>query len=531
MKASGVSSFAVVLVFGLLLSLLGAEQSPLEPLKGSGAGLREKEVGYNNAEGEVHSSQVVVTPSGDLEGETLDHAKAGVDHGGESPRKLGGRSARLIIDSLLQNTEHCTEELSKLLDFSSIISSSCGVDALKKVGGWLSKHKNSLPYWPSVNLPPPKNLITFYGCDWTICEREVENQIDQKLKKLHLPVKHMGSPGQSETRNYDAARKAIDIQIRTRNMPRGELINSIGIWWCQKALPQLITDKETAYHSIFKEFNIQMDQDSIESRGSESEASQSQGAEDGQDRQLAEEGKEQPGNSALDVPMIVTKDPGGASKDTYKYPSRLVFLKTALLEPTECYVIEPEKDHETTREELREIVDNERNRLESNLAFVLQIGTTIWRSNNTFSPLWKSTASVKRLIATMRTYIEEIRRDLFNLLPPADPDSESVPLPPHEDLVILISEICRIQSITDAISLVVIKLLRRNKFSKKVSEDAEHLLMNWMFADMNVKKSLIPITKPVVTKKSSPPFIERSKRMRANAYKITKFMNSISDKD
>lgn len=514
MKTRGISSFAAVLIFGLLPSLLEAGQSPLEPLKGNDLNPRQLDENetFVTDEEDIGGSQVAITPEGDLEGETLDNAEADTDKGEDSPTKPKEKNTRTIIDSLLQNTEHCTEELSKLLDFSSIVSSSCGVDALKKVGGWLSKHKNSLPYWPSVNLPPPKNLITFYGCDWTICEREVENQIDQKLKKLHLPAKHIGSPSQSDTRNYDAAWNAVKIQVKNGNMPRGELINSIGIWWCQKALPQLITDKETAYHSIFKEFNIQIDQDA--------------GAEGGQ---LAEEGQEFSVDKTSNMSVIVTKDSDRTGRDTHKYPSRLVFLKTALEEPMECYVIEPEKDHETIKEELREIVDSERNRLESNLAFVLQIGTTIWRSNKTFSPMWKSTTSLKRLICTMRAYIDEIRRDLFKLFPPTD--SEAMPLPPHEDLVILISEICRIQSITDAISLVVIRLLRRNKFSKKVSEDAEHLLMNWMFADMNVKKSLVPVTKPTVTKKSSPSFIERAKRMKINAHRVIRFMNAIADKD
>ncbi|KAJ1612772.1 signal peptide-containing protein [Cryptosporidium canis] len=537
MRPRDFASFAIALLFGVLVSVRGAGQLPLEPRgeDGSGAG------------GPARSAQLVVGSKGEVEtkaevgAEAEAEAEAGVEAEAEGDSATAGTTAergkekrtRSIIDSLLPNTEYCTEELSKLLDFSSIVSSSCGVDALKKVGGWLNKHKNSLPYWPSVSLPAPKNLITFYGCDWTICEREVENQIDQKLKRLHLPVKQIGNADPSDTRNYSNAKKAMDIQVRNGNMSRGELINSIGIWWCQKALPQLITDKETAYHSIFKEFNIQIDQQSGEPE-SEAETTRASGSGPGsdsdQDDVLAEEGRES-AERAPDVSVMVTKDDGSTHRDIYKYPSRLVFLKTALEEPMECYGIEPEKDNETTKDELREILDGERNRLESNLAFVLQIGTTIWRSNKTFSPLGKSTNSVQRLIGTMRAYTEEIRRDLFKLFPPVEAGSETAPIPSHEDVVILVSEICRIQSITDAISQVVIKLLRRNKFSKKVSEDAEHLLMNWMFADMNVKKSLIPVTKPAVTKKSSPSFIERAKRMKMNASRITKFMNAIADKD
>ncbi|KAJ1606499.1 signal peptide-containing protein [Cryptosporidium canis] len=517
----------------MLVSVRGAGQLPLEPR------------GEDGSDGgcPARSAQLVVGSEGEVgtKAEAGSEVEAGVEVEGDSAaagataERGKEKRTRSIIDSLLPNTEYCTEELSKLLDFSSIVSSSCGVDALKKVGGWLNKHKNSLPYWPSVSLPAPKNLITFYGCDWTICEREVENQIDQKLKRLHLPVKQIGNADPSDTRNYSNAKKAMDIQIRNGNMSRGELINSIGIWWCQKALPQLITDKETAYHSIFKEFNIQIDQQSgeTESEAVTTGASASgpgSGSDSDQDDVMAEESRES-AERAPDVSVMVTKDDGSTHREIYKYPSRLVFLKTALEEPMECYGIEPEKDNEATKDELREILDGERNRLESNLAFVLQIGTTIWRSNKTFSPLGKSTNSVQRLIGTMRAYTEEIRRDLFKLFPPVETGSVTAPIPPHEDVVILVSEICRIQSITDAISQVVIKLLRRNKFSKKVSEDAEHLLMNWMFADMNVKKSLIPVTKPVVTKKSSPSFIERAKRMKMNASRITKFMNAIADKD
>ncbi|KAH8584869.1 uncharacterized protein ELE39_000820 [Cryptosporidium sp. chipmunk genotype I] len=524
MKTGDIARFVIIMLFVVFLSTSEAAEGCMEPLgKDDLAGEESKKGGLDDDS--AKGSQVVILSSGDIEEKDSDQTFVSVDPEEHSKKKE--KCHKTVINSLLPNTEYCTEELSKLLDFNSIVSSSCGVDALKKVGGWLNKHRNSLPYWPSVSLPPPKNLITFYGCDWTICEREVENQIDQKLKKLHLPVKQIGNAVQSDTRNYDSAKRAIDIQIRSGNMSKGELINSIGIWWCQKALPQLITDKETAYHSIFKEFNIHFDQQSTVSGSTSSDFSN---IEDHQTDLIAGEGQE-PNNEASDVSIIVSKDNGKANRDFYKYPNRLVFLKTALEEPMECYLIEPEKDHEVTKDELREILDNERNRLESNLAFVLQIGTSIWRSNKAFSPLGKSTNSVQRIIGTMRIYTEEIRRDLFKLFPPIDSDSETVPLPPHEDLVILISEICRIQSITDAISLVVIKLLRRNKISKKASEDAEHLLMNWMFADMNVKKSLIPVTRPVVTKKSSPLFIERAKRMKINASRITKFMNNIADKD
>lgn len=523
MKVENIAKFAILLLFGVFFSASKATESHLEPLKENLAldGFDKNMLNDDLAQ----NSQFIVTPSGEIDEENSDNASVVTNQEGPL-RKLEKKRGRMKINSLLPNTEYCTEELSKLLDFNSIVASSCGVDALKKVGGWLNKHRNSLPYWPSINLPAPKNLITFYGCDWTICEREVENQIDQKLKKLHLPVKQIGNAGQSDTRNYNSARRAIDIQVRNGNMSKGELINSIGIWWCQKALPQLITDKETAYHSIFKEFNIHFDQSTVSGETSDSNSSnmesQSSGSTTGEGQELS--------NEVSDMSSATSKD-CGKTDDFYKYPNRLVFLKTALEEPMQCYTIEPEKDHEITKDELREILDNERNRLESNLAFVLQIGTSIWRSNKAFSPLGKSTTLVQRLIGTVRIYTEEIRRDLFKLFPLIDSSSESTSLPPHEDLVILISEICRIQSITDALSLVVIKLLRRNKISKMASEDAEHLLMNWMFADMNVKKSLIPLTKPVVTKKSSPLFIERAKRMKINASRINKFMNNIAEKD
>ncbi|OII74806.1 uncharacterized protein cubi_00359 [Cryptosporidium ubiquitum] len=524
MKTGDISRFAILLLFGVFFSALDATESRLEPLKEN---LSTRTIGDGIFNDDLtRSSKLVITGDGEIDKNTSGNNSSTIDQE-DSSKKLKKRG-RTKINSLLPNTEYCIEELGKLLDFNSIVSSSCGVDALKKVGGWLSKHKNSLPYWPSVSLPAPKNLITFYGCDWTICEREVENQIDQKLKKLHLPVKQIGNASQSDTRSYDRAKRAIDIQIRNGNMSRGELINSISIWWCQKALPQLITDKETAYHSIFNEFNIHFDQQSTES--GESSDSNVSNIESSNTSLTAVEGQEL-SDEKSDVSTLVSKDHVGANKDFYKYPNRLVFLKTALEEPMECYAIEPEKDHEATKDELREILDSERNRLESNLAFVLQIRTSIWRSNKAFSPLGKSTNSVQRLISTMRIYTEEIRRDLFKLFPIFDSNSETVQLPPHEDLVILLSEICRIQSITDAISLVVIRLLRRNKISKIASEDAEHLLMNWMFADMNIKKSLIPVTKPMVTKKSSPLFIERAKRMKINASRITKFMNNIADKD
>ncbi|KAF7457387.1 hypothetical protein HWI79_2094 [Cryptosporidium felis] len=340
------------------------------------------------------------------------------------------RVPNVRIKSLLPNTEYCTEELSKLLDFNSIVSSSCGVDALKKLRGWLNKHKNSLPYWPSVRIPPPKNLITFYGCDWTICEREVENQIDQKLKKLHLPVRQIGNSNQSDSRTHDTAKHAFDMQMRNGNMSRGELLNSVGIWWCQKALPQLITDKETAYHSIFKEFNVSFDQSSSESSYSEQESKSEASISERQDNietadnlhQIHEDSK-----LSVRVADIASKQ----TKDNLKYPNKLVFLKTALIPPMNCYTIQPEKDSKTTREELREIIDLERNRLESNLAFAVQVGTSIWRSEKTFSPLGKSVASIKRLIATVRIYTEEIRRDLFKLFPYSDDDLETAPPPPR----------------------------------------------------------------------------------------------------
>ncbi|TRY53305.1 Uncharacterized protein CTYZ_00003962 [Cryptosporidium tyzzeri] len=525
MKTRDISRFAILLLFGVLLTVSEASEGSIEPL-GKDDLNREESIRYNgNDNNLIPNSQAVILSDGDIE-EGSSQTSTSTDQEGHSEK--GEKRRKIVINSLLPNTEYCTEELSKLLDFHSIISSSCGVDALKKVGGWLHKHRNSLPYWPSINISPPKNRITFYGCDWTICEREVENQIDQKLKKLHLPVKQIGNAVQSDARNYDNAKRAIDIQIRNGNMSKCELINSIGIWWCQKALPQLITDKETAYHSIFKEFNIHFDQQSTVS-GSTS-MSDISNMEDQQTNVIVEEDQEL-NKEASDVFKMVSSNNGKANKDFYKYPNRLVFLKTALEDPMECYIIQPEKDYEATKNELREILDNERNRLESNLAFVLQIGTSIWGSNKAFSPLGKITNSVQRIISTMRIYTEEIRRDLFKLFPPTDSNSETVPLPPHEDLVILISEICRIQSITDAISLVIIKLLRRNKISMKASEDAEHLLMNWMFADMNINKSLIPVTRPVVTKKSSPLFIERAKRMKINASRITKFMNNIADKD
>lgn len=421
------------------------------------------------------------------------------------------------LNSLLFNTEYCTEELSKLLDFNSIISSSCGVDSLKKIGGWLNKHKNSLPLWPKVSIAPPRNLITFYVCDWGICEREVENQIDQKIKFLYLPVKQVGTTVQKEIKNQANIKEAIDIQLKNGNLSIAELINAFGIWWCQKALPQLITDKETAFQSLFKEFSLP----SVDTEAENNENLESLNTTYSSNEQnsVSETKTEE-----AEISVILPKTTFESRRNLAAYPTKLVFLKNALSPPMECYIFNEEKSINTTIEELREILDSERHRLESNLAFVIQMGALIWRTNKTFSPLGKNTASIQNLIGTTRVYTEEVRRSLFKLYSILQSSSNEEDI---EDLKVLIVEICRIQSITDAISLVVIKLLRKSKFSKKTSEDAEHLLMNWMFEDMHLSKSLISTTKPVVTKKSSPSYIDRARRMRNNAKKVLEYINRL----
>ena len=417
------------------------------------------------------------------------------------------------------------QEFSKLLDFNSIVSSSCGIDSLKKVGGWLNKHKNSLPFWPSVYIPPPKNSITFYGCDWTICEREVENQAGNKFNLLQTKLLKSSN---SECKNEDN-NSYIENELKSENISSGDILNDLSIWWCQKALPQLITDKETAFQTIFKEFSLPVVDHGFTPK------------EEPEDGPLPEPPSLNITNEApllesssdyVNVSMIVPNEMAG-SKDIYAYPNKLVFLKSALVKPMYCYVLDKEKEMKTVKSELRELIDLERNRLESNLAFVLQIERSIWKTSKAFSILGKNIVSVERLISTSRVYTEEIRRDLFKLFSVLENNAASSTKEGYasnigfDDLEIIISEICRIQSIADAISTVTIKLIKRNKFSKKASQDAEHLLMDWMFADMNINKSMIPNTRPVVTKKSSPYFVERFKRMRLNSEIINKYVNQL----
>ncbi|KAK6587719.1 hypothetical protein RS030_81483 [Cryptosporidium xiaoi] len=434
-----------------------------------------------------------------------------------------GKLGRVKSESLkfqLKDKNFFTEELSKLLDFNSIVSASCGIDSLKKVGGWLNKHKNSLPFWPSVYIPPPKNLITFYGCDWTLCEREVENQATNKLNTLQTkPLKGFSN---SENKNDDNS-MSIESKLKGENISKGDILNALSIWWCQKALPQLITDRETAFQTIFKEFSLPVvDQglgiDSDEASGSTATTLHLNYNED-----LSLESS----SDDVKVSMIVPNDITG-SKDTYSYPNKLVFLKSALIKPVNCYILDKDKNLQEIKSELRELIDSERNRLESSLAFVLQIERSIWKTSKAFSILGKNILSVQRLIGTSRLYTEEIRRDLFKIFSVmennANQDTNNE-LMGFEDLEIIILEICRIQSITDAISIVTIKLIKKNKFSRNTAQDAEHLLMDWMFADMNISRSMIPNTKPVVTKKSSPHFIDRYKKMKANGDIVFKYIN------
>ncbi|KAH8740376.1 hypothetical protein FG386_002888 [Cryptosporidium ryanae] len=422
----------------------------------------------------------------------------------------------------LKDKSFFTEELSKLLDFNSIVSASCGIDSLKKVGGWLNKHKNSLPFWPSVYIPPPKNLITFYGCDWTICEREVENQASNKLNTLQTKV--LKGSSNSEHKNEDN-NTSIENKLKGEDISKGDILNALSIWWCQKALPQLITDKETAFQTIFKEFSLPIVDQGLVSDVDEIAAGTTEttsNIDDNEDNLL------ESSSDDVKVSMIIPNDIAG-SKDAYSYPNKLVFLKSALIKPIDCYILDKNKNLQTIKSELRELIDSERNRLESNLAFVLQIERSIWKTSKAFSILGKNIISVQRLIGTSRLYTEEIRRDFFKILSLMENNAldknVNGQLVGFDDLEIIILEICRIQSITDAISTVTIKLIKRNKFSKTTAQDAEHLLMDWMFADMNISKSMIPNTKPAITRKSSPLFIDRYKRMKANGKIIYKCIN------
>ncbi|KAL7066671.1 hypothetical protein ACR3K2_28800 [Cryptosporidium serpentis] len=425
------------------------------------------------------------------------------------------------IDNILSPSHYELEELSKNLDFMSIIISACGDEASKKLGGWVNKYKGLLPSWPARYIPSPKNPVTFYGCDWSICEREINLQINTRMNyiegvKLHKLTKKAG--------DSDNLKIFIDEHKKQKNIDKQEILQQLGTWWCQKALPHLITDRETVFHTIIQDFalsdanstDIGLTIDRVSSEISPIKYIENSKINNSTDITYNKQ----------EVSNNKNRRQRGKHKNEVIYPSGLLFLKSKLLPPMNCTSLENMSSKLEIQNELRNKLDIERHRLESNLAFVLQLSTILWKPQKAFTKIGRTVTSIYGLIGKTRIYTEQVRKMVLNCLNLESDYKES----PSEKFELIALEVCRIQSITDAISYVVTKLLRKFKtISKEITIDAESLLFEWVSSDKSSDLAKLKDQKHEIA--NSTFIAERVKRMKVNGSQLLKYINAVKKLD
>ncbi|EEA08253.1 uncharacterized protein CMU_019960 [Cryptosporidium muris RN66] len=421
------------------------------------------------------------------------------------------------IDNIFSPSHYELEELSKHLDFMSIIISACGDEASKKLGGWVNKYKGLLPSWPARYIPSPKNPVTFYGCDWSICEREINLQINTKMD-------YIGGLKLNKLKKDDSNNFKVFVDEHKKSIDNQDTLQQLGIWWCQKALPHLITDKETVFHTIIQDFtlpdtnstDIELTIDRVDN-----------------DISFIDDIENSTINNLInitynkqEVSNNKNRKQRGKHKNEVIYPSGILFLKSKLLPPMNCTSLENMNNKLEIQDELRNKLDIERHRLESNLAFILQLSTILWKPQKAFTKIGRTVTSIYDLIGKTRVYTEQIRRIILNCLNSDSDYKENS----SEKFELIALEVCRIQSIADAISYVVTRLLRKSRtISKEITIDAEDLLFEWVSLDKSNGFARLKDQKHIIA--NSIFIAERVKRMKVNGSQLIKYINAVKKLD
>ncbi|OII74173.1 hypothetical protein cand_017530 [Cryptosporidium andersoni] len=422
------------------------------------------------------------------------------------------------IDNIFSPSHYELEELSKHLDFMSIIISTCGDEASRKLGGWVNKYKGLLPSWPARYIPYPKNPVTFYGCDWSICEREINLQINTKMDYIGgLKLNKL----KGDSNNFKVF---VDEHKKQKSIDKQDTLQQLGIWWCQKALPHLITDKETVFHTIIQDFALP-DTNSTDIELTIDRVSN--------DISFINDIENSTINNSINITynkQEVSNNKNRKQRGKYKneviYPSGILFLKSKLLPPMNCTSLENMNSKLEIQDELRNKLDIERHRLESNLAFILQLSTILWKPQKAFTKIGRTVTSIYDLIGKTRIYTEQVRRIILNCLNSDFDYKENF----GEKFELIALEVCRIQSIADAISYVVTRLLRKSRtISKEMTIDAEDLLFEWVSLDKLNGFAILKDQKHIIA--DSIFIAERVKRMKVNGSQLIKYINTVKKLD